>query len=169
MSQASILNNAIHPPHSVVKTVEGNVGGLITSDALNNLHIIGSGGVVVTGNPLAYSLTITAAGTMQWLSEPTALLTPSPAYGYMLNNAGLTTVTLPAVCPTGSVIRFCGTTFGTFVIDCQVFQTIHFGNISSTLGGHMQSMNQFDSVELLCTAANTTFVVISSVGNFSLT
>jgi hypothetical protein len=46
-------------PIAVVETLTGNTGGAVGPTA-NNINVVGSGGVLVTGNPGTSTLTITA-------------------------------------------------------------------------------------------------------------
>jgi hypothetical protein len=90
--------------------------------------------------------------------------------GYILENVGLTTASLPALCPVGDTIRIVGTTAGLFRITQGLGQSIKIGSTSTTPGvaGALDSTAIYDVLELLCVVANTTFVVLSSVGNFTV-
>lgn len=86
--------------------------------------------------------------------------------GYIANNAGLVTVTLPATATLGSIIRVAGYGAGGWEIAQSAGQQIVYGDITTTEGvsGSLASINRYDAVELLCVVANTKFVVISGVG-----
>jgi hypothetical protein len=90
--------------------------------------------------------------------------------GYIANNGGLVTLTLPATAALGSIIRVAGKGAGGWLIAQNGGQTIHFGALSSTtgVGGSLASTATFDAVELLCITANTDFEVLSSVGNITV-
>ena len=91
--------------------------------------------------------------------------------GYILNNAGLVTATLPTTAAVGTSIRVAGKGAGGWRIAQNASQLIHFGSsVTSTgAGGRLDSTNQYDCVELLCTVADTTWTVLSSVGNITVT
>lgn len=86
--------------------------------------------------------------------------------GYIANNAGLVTVTLPATATLGSIIRVAGYGAGGWEIAQSAGQQIIYGDITTTEGvsGSLASINRYDAVELLCVVANTKFVVVSGVG-----
>lgn len=91
--------------------------------------------------------------------------------GYILNNAGLVTLTIPSTAPVGSVLRVAGKGAGGWRIAQNASEIIHFGNQDTTTGtgGRLDSTNRYDSVELLCTVADTEWTVLSSVGNVTVT
>ena len=90
--------------------------------------------------------------------------------GYIANNAGLVTLTLPATAALGSVIEVSGKGAGGWLIAQNSGQTIHFGNSTTTtgVGGSIASTLQYDTVKILCITANTTWVVLSNVGNLTV-
>jgi len=104
-----------------------------------------------------------------WNFIPGNTVNIDPGNGYVLENAGLTTALLPAACTAGMIIRIVDVG-GLFIIDQNAGQSIDFGNTSSTPGvlGSVASTMQFDALELLCIVDNTEFVVLSSVGNFTV-
>ncbi len=86
-----------------------------------------------------------------------------------MNNGSLITGTLPSTAAFGSVIAIVGYGSGGWSIAQNSGQTIHFGNVNTTtgVGGSLSSTNRYDCVELLCTVADTAFVVRSSIGNIT--
>src|SRR5690606_38102793 len=90
--------------------------------------------------------------------------------GYIANNAGLVTLTLPASAALGSVIEVAGKGSGGWSIAQNSGQTIHFGAQNSTtgVGGSISSTLQYDTIRIVCTTADTDFVVLSSVGNLTV-
>jgi len=90
--------------------------------------------------------------------------------GYITNNESLVTVTLPSTCAVGKTIRVAGKGAGLWKIAQNAGQIIYFGDQNTTSGtaGYLAAQNQYDSIELLCITANTTFNVISAVGNITV-
>lgn len=90
--------------------------------------------------------------------------------GYVANNAGLVTLTLPVTAAFGTVIRVAGKGAGGWIISQNAGQTIHFGSSDTTpgVGGSLASTLQYDSVELLCTVADTEWTVLSVIGNLTV-
>lgn len=92
--------------------------------------------------------------------------------GYIANNAALVTATLPAVSAVGDLVWIVGKGPGGWQIAQNAGQTIHFGNQDTTTGagGHLDSTNQYDAIQLLCTAANTDWTCTGIVqGNIDVT
>src|SRR5579872_6232250 len=103
--------------------------------------------------------------------------------GYIANNAGLVTITLPATAPVGTELRVVGLGAGGWRIAQNANQVIHWtklgvndpalggGNLTSTAtstttgtGGHLDSASRYDRARLLCVVANTDWVVESYAG-----
>ena len=92
--------------------------------------------------------------------------------GYIANNAALVTATLPSTSAVGDLVWIVGKGAGGWQIAQNAGQTIHFGNQDTTMGagGHLDSTNQYDTIQLLCTAANTDWTCTGiSQGNISVT
>ncbi len=92
--------------------------------------------------------------------------------GYIANNAALVTATLPSMSAVGDLVWIVGQGAGGWQIAQNAGQTIHFGNQDTTtgIGGHLDSTNQYDAIQLLCTAANTDWTCTGiSQGNISVT
>jgi hypothetical protein len=90
--------------------------------------------------------------------------------GYILNNAALVTATLPASSAVGDFVWIVGKGLGGWRIQCNVNQTIHFGNRDTSMGGALDSTNQYDAIQLMCTAADTDWTCTGiSQGNIDIT
>lgn len=131
-----------------------------------------SSGGTITFTPGANSLNLEAAGgsTFTWNEITGTSDTMAVGNGYVANNAGLVTLTLPASATFGSVIRVAGLGAGGWKIAQNAGQTIKFGTLATTtgVGGYLSSTEDLDAVELLCVVADTDFSVISSVGNITV-
>src|SRR5690606_41586834 len=99
-----------------------------------------------------------------------SIMAQEPNNGYRANNAGLVTLTLPVTAAVGTVIRVAGKGAGGWLIAQNAGQTIHFGVVdtSTGAGGSLASTLQYDSVELLCTVADTEWTVLSVIGNLTV-
>jgi hypothetical protein len=92
--------------------------------------------------------------------------------GYIANNSALVTATLPSTSAVGDLVWIVGKGSGGWQIAQNAGQTIHFGNQDTTIGagGSLDSTNQYDAIQLLCTAANTDWTCTGiSQGNISVT
>ena len=90
--------------------------------------------------------------------------------GYVANNAGLVTLTLPDTAAVGSEVRIVGKGAGLFKIAQNAGETIHIVATDTTTGtgGSLTAIEQYASLELVCITANTNWAVISSTGNFTV-
>ena len=81
------------------------------------------------------------------------------------------TATLPVTAAVGSVISIVGEGAGKWTIAQNAGQNIRFGDQTTTtgVGGSLAAILQHDCVDLVCTVADTSFVVRSSVGNLTVT
>lgn len=125
-------------------------------------------GISVTNGP--GSIIITAlAGGFAWTDVLGVAQAMAVNNGYIADNAGLVTLTLPAVAALGSIIRVAGKGTGRWSIAQNAGQVIHFGAFDTTPGalGSLSSNQQYDCVELVCTTANTDFTVVSVMGNLT--
>lgn len=155
-----------------IRTLTGDVGGAVTGDAVNeNVDLIGGVGVSTTGNPAANTMTIDiVGGGLTWTEVVGIAQAMAINNGYIANNAGLVTLTLPAAAVIGSIVRIGGKGAGLYSIAQNAGQTIHYGNQDSTtgIGGSIDATHRYDAIELVCTTANTDFLALSSVGNFNV-
>lgn len=88
--------------------------------------------------------------------------------GYIISNSGQTTVTIPATIAEGKVIGIAGKGAAGWILQANTGQTIHYGSSASSSAGSLTSTNLYDSVQIVCVTANTTFVVIASQGNLTV-
>jgi len=90
--------------------------------------------------------------------------------GYIANNAGLVTLTLPTTSALGSVIEVVGKGAGGWRIAQNASGIIHFGNINTTTGtgGYLQSTLTYDAIRIVCTVADTEWTVLSVQGNITV-
>ncbi|HET8708937.1 MAG TPA: hypothetical protein VFL85_01510 [Candidatus Saccharimonadales bacterium] len=128
---------------------------LKTARTINGVSFNGTANVTVPG--------------LVW-SVKTASLTGAANNGYIMNGAAQLVLTLPATFAVGTTIRVAGMGAGGWKIAQPTGDNIIFGNQVTTTGtsGYLASTNANDTVELLCTVANTTWTVISSVGNITI-
>lgn len=152
-----------------------NVGSVatvvsISGDQLGQATITAGTGITVT--PGANSITIATSNTpFTWTEVTGTSQAMAVESGYIANNAGLVTLTLPAVAALGSVIRVTGKGAGGWRIAQNAGQTIYFGTSTTTTGatGRLDSTATRDTVELVCVTANNDFNVLSSIGNITVT
>lgn len=103
-----------------------------------------------------------------WNDQTTTPQTLAVQNGYIADNAGLVTFNMPATVALGSVIRIAGKGAGGWLVQMNTGQVANMGSSPTSSAGSLASTNRYDSIELLCVTANTTFVVISSMGNITV-
>lgn len=163
--------------NTVTLTLDGAIAQSFPTDsgtatpAAGVLTIAGGTGISTSGSGSTVTITNTSTGiawTEVTVTGPTAMAVNN---GYVANNAGSVGLTMPATAAIGDIIRVAGKGAGGWSIGQNAGQTIHFGDQSSTTGagGSVASTLQYDALEMVCITANTDFVVLSSVGNLTVT
>ena len=140
-----------------------------TSNAPSAATLTAGTGISITN--AAGSITINGiGGGVTWEVVTDASKSAVVNYGYITNRSGGVTVTLPDTAAVGSILRIAGMD-GNWVIAQNAGETIYFGlqNTTTGTGGSLTATDNRDCVELVCTVANTDWVVISSVGNITVT
>lgn len=126
--------------------------------------------LTATGSTAATWQTPSAGTGFTWNNVTGTSQTAVKSNGYITNNAGLVTVTLPSTCAVGDVVEVAGAGAGGWKIAQTSSRSIQFGVVSTTsgTGGYLASVNQYDAVRLICITANSKWSVISSQGNVSV-
>jgi hypothetical protein len=123
--------------------------------------ITGTGGISVSVGPGSIALSGTGSG-IGWNEITGTTQAMAQDQGYVPNNAAQVVFSLPVTASFGTIINIVGKGAGGWKVTQNAGQNIQLGSTSSTVGaaGYIESTNQFDSIELLCTTANTTWTVI---------
>lgn len=140
----------------------GTTAGAPIAAAINS----GTGILVANGSG-SITVSLSGVGSLVWNNVSGTTQAAVINNGYICSNAGQTTVTIPATAVQGSVIGVQGTGAAGWILQANAGQTIHDGNVASSVAGTITSTNQWDSVKVLCVIANTTFAVISSQGSLT--
>lgn len=135
----------------------------------NILNVVGGSGVSTSGS--GSTLTVNSVGggvTWNVISDTSENMVVNN--GYVSNNAGTVTLTLPVAASVGDTLRVSGLGAGGWLIAQNAGQLINFGNSTTTTGagGSLASTQSKDCVELVCVVSNTTFNVLSSIGNITV-
>lgn len=161
---SSILTNATATANRVLITSgTGNITvSTVTTTELGYL----SG---ATSNIQAQIDSITS-GTLDWIEVVGTTQNAAVNKGYITNNAGLVTVTLPATSIVGDVVRIEGKGAGGWAVAQSAGQSVRFAGSTTTAGagGSLASTGRDDGVELLCIVANTGWKVSAVHGNIGV-
>lgn len=144
--------------------VIGATGGAPTAASLT----AGSG---ISITPGTNSITIANTGTdFDWNDVTGTSASMAVDNGYMANNAALVTLTLPTTAAQFTKLKVAGNGAGGWTIAQNAGQSINFSSLTTTVGagGSLSSINQYDAVEIICVVADTTWNVISSMGNITV-
>ena len=131
-------------------------------------------GAGISITPGAGTITIANTGTgvgFTWVAAP-ADASLVNGQGAVNTKVTLLTMTLPATAAVGDVIGIQGSAAGLagWSIAQNALQNIQLGNVSSTIGvgGSFTSTNANDGCVMVCTLADTTWNVISAIGNITI-
>lgn len=93
-----------------------------------------------------------------------------PQWGYVANNAAQVSLNLPVRVDFGTRMVIVGRGLGGWKITQNAGQQIIFGIRSTTAGasGYLENTERYDTLEIICVSANTTFLVVSSIGNITI-
>lgn len=110
------------------------------------------------------------AGGITWTEVTGTSGNAAADNGYICNNANLVTITLPSTIAVGKTIRIAGNGAGGWKLAQNASQVIYFGDQNTTTGtgGYLASVNRYDSIEIICITADTTFNVIGSMGDITV-
>lgn len=125
-----------------------------TLTAGNNISITnGAGSITIAGSGFGAFVWNNVTGTSQAMAINN---------GYIANNAGLVTLTLPSTAAVGTVLAVQGSGAGGWLIAQNASQIVHIGSSASTTGvvGSVASSNRYDSVYLVCIVANLEWACI---------
>jgi hypothetical protein len=146
--------------------------GTTATGAFQNVSGLGSSGNVLTSNGAGALPTWQAAasGGMTW-SVITMSQNAAVNNGYICNEASLLTLTLPTTAAVGTMIGVSGMNIALgWTVAQNASQQIFFGTSTTTsgTGGSLSSTNIYDSLTMVCNVANTSWIVLSSIGNITV-
>ena len=139
--------------------------------AANNLNVVGGPGVSTSG--AGSTITINSSGGGLPWTEVTVVGPTQMAVnnGYVTNNGSRVQLLLPLTAAFGSNIKIVGKGSGGWQINQNAAQTIIYNSSATTVGGTgTLTSDQFgESVDILCTTADTTWTITDGMGNWIFT
>lgn len=129
--------------------------------------LTGGAGIVVTNGDGAITIDATKAEFWEVITDTTHQMEVDKYY--LANNAAPVVFTLPATAAVGTELRVHDMQAG-WQIAQNASQQIHFGKKSTTAGvsGTLDSTQDYDGVHLVCSVADTEWIVLSSIGNLDV-
>lgn len=183
------VNNQLNLGNTPLPTTQGGTGANLTPTAsaivvtnssntstyttpmTNGQVVIGSTGATPAAATLtagtgisitngAGSITIASTGGVNsWAGVAGTTQAAAINTGYVIQNASQTTVTLPTTAALGSVVSVMGLGAGGWILAAGAGQTIQLGASATSTAGSLTSANQYDTVQVVCIVANTTWAV----------
>lgn len=144
--------------------------GNTTGNTLTKATLTAGSGISITNGTGSITIATTNGQGITWNEVTGTSQTAAVNNGYVANNAGLVTVTLPTTAALGSIIEVAWKGAGGWKVAQNASQAIRFGSTITTTGtgGSLASSASGDSVRILCTTADTGFEVIGSQGNLTV-
>ncbi len=142
----------------IATTITGDSGGALSPTA-NNWNILGGPGVTTTGS----GSTLTINSVVFTDTTATTLVVDN---GYFATAAG--TYVLPAAPAQGEVVIIVCDTAGAVVVDAPSTHLIRLSSSITSAGGTLTSTAIGDSLTLRYRAATTTWIAVSSIGNWTV-
>lgn len=168
------LGNVDNTSNATERAAAATITSKTISGSANTLTNIAISSLTITGTPNGTeflrddgSWQPLPPGGIVWNNVTGTSQTAAVGNAYIANNAALVTVTLPSTYAVGDIVRVAGGGAGGWKVAQPSGDNIVFGATTTTTGtgGYLASTQQYDAVELVAIAANTTWSVISSQGN----
>lgn len=119
---------------------------------------------------LALISDIPGGGGLVWSAISGTSQTATINTGWIPQNVGLTTITLPATAAIGSFVSIQGQGSGGWLIDAPGTQIIRIGSSPTSAGGTVASANRYDAITLVCIVADTEWAMYGPVtSGFTIT
>lgn len=111
-----------------------------------------------------------ANSSLAWTALTTTTVSAAVNNGYIATGGSLQTFTLPVTSAVGDIIEIAGSGTGGWKLAQNASQNARYGNtITATgTGGSLASTAQGDTLRGVCSVANTSWVILSSVGNLTV-
>lgn len=110
-----------------------------------------------------------SAGVTSWTDVTGTTQTMASSVGYFANNASAVAFTLPTTAAKFEFVEIVGIQ-GSWNVIQAAGQSIVFGNVTTTVGvgGSLASTNAHDCIRLQCIVANTTWQIVTAIGNITI-
>jgi hypothetical protein len=115
-------------------------------------------GISITNAAGSITIASTTSG-MTWTTVSGTTQSAAVNSGYVTNNAGAVTVTLPTTFAVGDAVEIKGLGAGGWVLAAGTATTIRMGTSVTSSAGSLTSANQYDTVKVTGLVANTTWSV----------
>lgn len=154
---------------AVVETLTGDSGGAISPTA-GNINLLGGTGISTSGSGSTITFNVVGGGVKTTVVTADTQMAINNAY-VVNKSASAGVMTLPATAAVGSFVRVIGLSSNGWSVAQNSGQSINMNSVSTTTGtgGSLASTARYNSVDLICVVANTTWNVIASEGVLTVT
>jgi hypothetical protein len=167
---ALLVTNATGVPAMTPSLVDGQIVIGATSGTPAPATLTAGPGISIGNGPNSITISGTGSG-IGWTEVTGTSQAMTADNGYITNNAGLVTLTLPATAAIGTAISVVGKGVGGWRIAQNSGQHIEVGIAPTTGGvaGSVSSTSSNDSINLICTTANTVWTTLGAPQSLGLT
>lgn len=128
----------------------------------------GSSGNVMTSDGTNFVSSTPTGGGLIWSEITGTSQNAEVGHGYVPNNAGLVTITLPANFALGDTIIIQGLGAGLWSIVANTGDVINFGSSPTSAGGSLTATNRYDAVLVRGISANSVWAANGLQGNLTV-
>lgn len=175
----NLLNDEMAIQNAIGNTLRAGIQFLLGSDGPGDIYFRSASGplarlgIGANGQQLVVDQGLPAwadRSALNWSVVAGASQAAVVNTGYIINASALSTITLPPTAAVGNLLEVVGMGAGGWRLAQAAGQQVVFGNIANTAGagGQLNSTHQRDCIRLVCIAPNTTWQVISSIGNIDV-
>lgn len=138
-----------------------------TSSAPAAANLTAGTNISITNSAGGITIAATGSGGFSWTEVTGTTQTMASNNGYIANNGALVVLTLPAASNVGDEMAVVGKGAGGWKVSAGGGQDIRVGSSDAT--SYIASSNQYDSIYLVCTVANTTWTSLGGPqGNITI-
>lgn len=138
-----------------------------TSSAPAAANLTAGTNISITNASGTITIAATGAGGFSWTEVTGTSQTMVSNSGYISSNGSLVVLTLPAASSVGDEMAVVGKGAGGWKIAASGGQNLRLGSSNAT--SYLASSNQYDSIYLVCTVANTTWTTLGAPqGNITI-
>lgn len=150
---------------TMIHTPDGNT--VLPSEGL--INFLNGSGVSITGSGNNVTFTSTGGG-VTWVSVSGTSQALAAGDAYVPTNGSQTAFSLPSTASFGDFFIISGLGAGGWTVTQGAGQSVIVGNATTTVGvgGSITSTSRYDSLQIVCVTANTTFKALEWAGNLTV-
>lgn len=169
-SHGLIYGNGTSAVGSLAEASNGQIPIGSTGAAPVLATITAGAGIGVANGAGTITISVSGGSGVAWTEVTGTSANLAVNNGYIANNAGLVTLTLPTTAALGDTIYILGKGAGLWKVAQNASQFINIVSTSTTTGvtGALTATEQYDCLTLRCTTANNGWIASNIVGNLTV-